>query len=60
MKRILITGGGGYVGSSLSDYLIEKDYEVSVYDLFIYGQNVFKNVEILLFLIIFRYYLFYN
>lgn len=45
MRRILITGGGGYVGSSLSDYLIEKDYEVSVYDLFIYGQNVFKNFK---------------
>ena len=42
MKKILITGGGGYVGAALSDYLVEKGYEVSVYDLFIYGENVFN------------------
>ena len=42
MKKILIIGGGGYVGSALADYLFEKGYEVSIYDLFIYGQDVFK------------------
>ncbi len=42
MKKILITGGGGYVGSVLSDYLIRKGYDVAVYDLFLYGENVFK------------------
>ena len=42
MKKILITGGGGYVGAALSDYLIDKGYEVTVYDLFIYGKNVFN------------------
>jgi len=45
MKKIFITGGGGYVGSVLSDYLISKGYDVTVYDLFIYGKNVFENFE---------------
>ncbi len=43
MKKILITGGGGYVGCYLSDYLVEHGYEVSVLDLFIYGEDVFIN-----------------
>jgi nucleoside-diphosphate-sugar epimerase len=42
MKKILITGGAGYVGSALTDFLIKNGYFVSVYDLFIYGKNVFK------------------
>ena len=38
-SKILILGGGGYVGSMLVPYLIEKGYFVSVIDLFIYGEN---------------------
>ena len=50
MKKILITGGAGYVGSALTDYLINNGYFVSVYDLFIYGENVFtskKNINLI-------------
>ena len=43
MKKIFITGGGGYVGSALTDYLIDNGYFVTVYDLFIYGEKVFKS-----------------
>ena len=43
IKKILITGGAGYVGSSLTDELIEKGYDVTVIDLMIYGENVFRN-----------------
>jgi nucleoside-diphosphate-sugar epimerase len=43
MKNIFITGGGGYVGSALTDYLIEEGYNVTVYDLFLYGKNVFSS-----------------
>lgn len=39
-KRIFITGGAGYVGSSLVPYLLEKGYEVVVYDLYIYGDII--------------------
>jgi nucleoside-diphosphate-sugar epimerase len=50
MKNIFITGGGGYVGSALSDYLVEQGYKVTAYDLFIYGKNVFfskKNINLI-------------
>ena len=43
IKKILVTGGAGYVGSALTDSLIENNYEVTVIDLFIYGKEVFKN-----------------
>lgn len=42
MKKILIIGGGGYVGSQLVPDLLELNYKVDVYDLFIYGQDVFE------------------
>ena len=41
-KRVFITGGAGYVGASLTPYLIEKGYEVTVLDLMIYGESVLK------------------
>ena len=39
-KNILVTGGGGYVGSSLIPKLLNKNYNVTVLDLFIYGKNI--------------------
>ena len=43
MKKIFITGGAGYVGCILTDYLISHGYDVTVYDLFIYGEDVFES-----------------
>ena len=43
IKKILITGGAGYVGSALADELVKNDYDVTVLDLCIYGKDVFKN-----------------
>ncbi len=43
MKKIFITGGAGYVGSKLVPRLLELDYEVTVIDLMIYGENVLDN-----------------
>jgi nucleoside-diphosphate-sugar epimerase len=36
-KRVLVTGGAGYVGSRLVPELLRADYEVVVLDLYIYG-----------------------
>lgn len=38
-KRVLITGGGGYVGSVLLSLLLKKGYSVRVIDDLIFGQN---------------------
>jgi len=40
MKRILVAGGAGYVGSRLVPALLEKGYDVTVLDLYLYGDDV--------------------
>jgi len=37
MRRILITGGAGYVGSLLTPTLLSHGYDVTVYDVMYYG-----------------------
>jgi nucleoside-diphosphate-sugar epimerase len=39
MKRVLITGGAGYVGSVLVPHLLGKGYAVTVYDILWYGDD---------------------
>ncbi len=39
MKNIFITGGAGYVGAVLVPKLLEADYNVTVIDLMIYGED---------------------
>src|SRR5260370_12114777 len=43
-KRIMVTGGAGYVGSNLVPKLLSAGYEVSVLDLYIYG-DVFADLK---------------
>tara|TARA_B110000971_G_C19942946_1_gene469634 strand:- start:228 stop:1208 length:981 start_codon:yes stop_codon:yes gene_type:complete len=45
MKKIFIIGGGGYVGSALVPRMLDVGYQVTVYDLFIYGEEVLKKHE---------------
>ncbi|MEM6794617.1 MAG: SDR family oxidoreductase [Acidobacteriota bacterium] len=40
--RILVTGGGGYVGSALVPHLLKLGHSVRVLDLFWYGDGVFE------------------
>jgi nucleoside-diphosphate-sugar epimerase len=37
----MVTGGAGYVGSNLVPKLLATNYEVSVLDLFLYGEDLF-------------------
>jgi len=42
-KRVMVTGGAGYVGSNLVPKLLAAGYQVAVLDLYIYG-DVFANL----------------
>jgi nucleoside-diphosphate-sugar epimerase len=42
-QSILITGGGGYVGSALVPALLKKGHRVKPVDLFWYGEDVFAD-----------------
>lgn len=42
-KNIFITGGSGYVGARLVPKLLEEGYQVTVFDLMIYGQDVLSD-----------------
>lgn len=39
MRRVLITGAGGYIGSVLTGMLLEKEYSVTAVDRFFFGRQ---------------------
>ena len=47
MNKILITGGAGYIGTVLTELLLEKNYQVTIYDRLMYDGtpliNFFSN-----------------
>jgi len=45
IKRVLVTGGAGYVGSVLVPKLLAAGYQVTVLDLYIYGEEVLAAVK---------------
>jgi len=45
MKKILITGGAGYVGGYLTDFLLRNGYDITVYDSLIYEERYLKEVK---------------
>jgi nucleoside-diphosphate-sugar epimerase len=44
-KNVLVTGGAGYVGSVLVPKLLAAGCNVTVFDLFLYGEEVFDTVK---------------
>jgi nucleoside-diphosphate-sugar epimerase len=45
INTVLVTGGAGYVGSSLVPKLLAKGYKVKVIDLYLFGDNVLDGVK---------------
>ena len=39
MKKILVAGGAGYIGSGCTEYLLDRDYEVTVLDALFTGHR---------------------
>ena len=45
IRKVLVTGGAGYVGSALVPKLLEAGYQVKVLDLYLFGDNVLDAVK---------------
>ena len=46
MRKILVTGGAGYIGSILSQQLLIYNNEVTILDDFRYGQNINQRIRL--------------
>ena len=46
MKKILITGGAGFIGSKLSTFLLDKGFEVTILDNLMFSKNSLNHLFI--------------
>ena len=46
MKKIIVTGGSGFIGSNLVNYLIKKNYFVINIDKLTYSSNTYNKKKI--------------
>lgn len=46
-NKILVLGGGGYIGVKLCKYLYEKKYNITCLDTFWYGNFLDKNIKVI-------------
>jgi len=44
-RKVLVTGGAGYVGSRLVPKLLAAGYQTSVFDLYLYGESALSGVR---------------
>jgi nucleoside-diphosphate-sugar epimerase len=43
-KHTLITGGAGYIGTHLARILLDKGYQITILDKFVFGKDCLKNL----------------
>ena len=44
-RKILITGGAGYIGQNLTNYFLEKKYKICVVDNLSTSKPINKNIK---------------
>ena len=47
MKKILLAGGAGYIGTELCKRLMKLDYDITVIDDLWFGNNLDKNIKLI-------------
>lgn len=45
-KTVLVTGGGGYIGTHVVDKFLQAGYKVRIYDQFIFGEGVLDELKV--------------
>lgn len=44
-KTVLVTGGGGYIGTHVTEKLLKEGYKVCIFDQFMFGENAISTLK---------------